>query len=199
MTVSLRTILLTSVLTLLCLQPALAQQSSETKELIAVGATAPSFTLKDDQGKDWSTDDHYGKGEIVLYFYPADMTPGCTRQACGYRDNLAKLKQQGITVVGISGDSVRNHQLFKKAHDLNFTLLSDPKGEAAAKFGVPSNAGERSITREIDGKEEVLVRTATTQRYTVVVGKDKRVKRSYKVSDAGGDSLKILSAAADAE
>ncbi len=191
-----RVVLISAITGLLSL-PAEAQQTAEAQpELIAVGQPAPSFTLKDDQGQDWSSRDHYGKNIVVLYFYPADMTGGCTKQACGYRDNLDSLKAKGVEVVGISGDSVRNHQLFKKAHDLNFTLLADPEGDVAHKFGVPVKLGEQSITREIDGQEEILVRTATTQRYTIVIGKDGQVKLAYKVSDAGGDPEQIRDAIA---
>src|SRR5690606_28000537 len=69
----------------------------------------------------------------------------------------------------------RNHQLFKKAHNLNFTLLADPQGEAAGKFGVPFAPGEKSVTATIDGKEEILIRTVTTQRWTIIVDKDARI------------------------
>ena len=188
-------IAMSAVLVSLLASNAQAQQGDDAK-LIAVGKPAPSFTLKDDQGQDWKSSDHFGEGFVVLYFYPADMTGGCTKQACGYRDNLDSLKDAGIEVVGISGDSVHNHQLFKKAHNLNFTLLADPKGEVAQKYGVPASVGEKSVTANIDGKDEVLVRTATTQRFTIVVGKDGQVKRAYKVSDAGGDSQAILDAIA---
>jgi thioredoxin-dependent peroxiredoxin len=173
-----------------------ADKESKEKAVPNVGDPAPEFTLLDDQGKEWKSSDHYGKHIVVLYFYPADMTGGCTKQACGFRDDLGELKEAGVEVVGISGDSVKNHQLFKKAHDLNFTLLADPKGEAAEKFGVPYTPGEKSVTATIDGEEHVLVRTVTTQRWTIVVDKDGKIamKRDLKAEGAepGKDAEHIL-------
>ncbi|HTN01054.1 MAG TPA: peroxiredoxin, partial [Planctomycetaceae bacterium] len=92
---------------------------------LKVGDAAPKFEVQDDSGKAWSSADHFGKKIVVVYFYPADMTGGCTKQACGFRDDMKTLTEMGVEVVGVSGDSVRNHQLFKKAHDLNFPLLAD--------------------------------------------------------------------------
>ncbi|MBL8848624.1 MAG: peroxiredoxin [Planctomycetaceae bacterium] len=156
-----------------------------------VGDAAPEVTLMTDTGDEWKSADHYGKKIVVLYFYPADMTGGCTKQACGFRDSLADLTDAGVEVVGVSGDSVKNHQLFKKAHKLNFTLLADPMGAAAEAFGVPFTPGEKSVTATIDGKEEILVRTVTTQRWTIVVGLDGKIamKRDLKAegTEAGND------------
>ena len=156
-----------------------------------VGDAAPEFTVQDDTGEEWKSSEHFGKKIVVLYFYPADMTGGCTKQACGFRDSLADLTDAGVEVVGISGDSVKNHQLFKKAHNLNFTLLADPMGAVAEAFGVPFTPGEKSVTATIDNKEEILVRTVTTQRWTIVVGLDGKVamKRDLKAegTEAGND------------
>jgi peroxiredoxin Q/BCP len=158
-----------------------------------VGDPAPGFTLLDDKGEEWKSADHYGKKIVVIYFYPADFTGGCTKQACSYRDDLAELQEAGVEVVGISGDSVKNHQSFKKYHKLNFTLLADPKGEAAEKFGVPFTLGEKAAAFDVDGdgKTEDFIRTATTQRWTIVVDKDGKVamKRDLKAegTEAGKD------------
>ncbi len=149
---------------------------------VRVGDPAPSFTLKDDQGRDWNSNEHFAQGITVVYFYPADMTGGCTKQACAYRDDLASLAKQGIEVVGISGDSVENHQHFKRAHQLNFTLLADPQAEAARKFGVPHKLGTQSIVRQIDGKDVTLVRTATIQRWTFLIKDGKVVYINSKVA-----------------
>ncbi|MCL4151494.1 UNVERIFIED_CONTAM: hypothetical protein GTU68_050336 [Idotea baltica] len=159
---------------------------------VNVGDDAPSFTVKDDTGADWKSSDHFGKKVVVVYFYPADMTGGCTKQACGFRDDLGKLKDLGVEVVGVSGDTVRNHQLFKKAEGLNFTLLADVKGKVATGFGVPFTAGAKSITRTIDGKEETLTRMGTAKRWTFVV--DKNGKVAYKDSKvkAAEDSKTIM-------
>ncbi|TWT58736.1 putative peroxiredoxin bcp [Thalassoglobus neptunius] len=158
-----------------------------------VGDQAPSFVIQDDTGANWNSDKHFANKTVVVYFYPADMTGGCTKQACGFRDDLSKLEGENVEVVGVSGDSVRNHQLFKKAHDLNFTLLADPDGVAATAFGVPFTKGEKSITREIDGKEEVLTRGGTAKRWTFVVKNGKVVYKDDKVN-AAEDSQKILAA-----
>lgn len=167
-------------------------EKKEPEVTLNVGDEAPSFTLQDDQGKEWNSDEHYGEKIVVVYFYPADMTPGCTKQACGFRDNLEELNGEGVEVVGISGDSVRNHQLFKKAHNLNFTLLADIDGEAAMKFGVPYTAGEHTVKAIIDGQEESLVRDITTHRWTFVIGRDKKIKFKNQQVNAAQDSQKIL-------
>ncbi len=159
---------------------------------LKVGDAAPDFTVKDDQGKDWKASEHYGKNIVVVYFYPADTTGGCTKQACGYRDDLSKLKDAGIEVVGVSGDTVKNHELFKKKESLNFALLADTDGKVADAFGIPHDAGEKTVKATIDGKEELLVRTQTIKRWTVVVGKDKKVAAIGPVKDAGADSKTIL-------
>jgi peroxiredoxin Q/BCP len=164
--------------------------------VLKVGDPAPEFNLPADNGETWKSEDHYGEKVVVVYFYPADMTGGCTKQACGFRDDLSELKDAGIEVVGVSGDSVRNHQLFKKAHDLNFTLLADEKGEVAEKFGVPFTPGEKTVEAVIDGQKELLVRTVTTGRWTIVIDKDKKVAmiRDLKAegADPAGDAQAIL-------
>ncbi|MCA9111694.1 MAG: peroxiredoxin [Planctomycetaceae bacterium] len=169
-------------------------QAEETKETVElkVGDPAPSFTLLDDQGNEWKSDEHYGQKIVVIYFYPADMTPGCTKQACGFRDNLAELAGEGVEVVGISGDTVKNHQLFKKAHNLNFTLLADEDAQAAAAFGVPHREGESVVKALIEGKEELLPRDVTISRWTFVVGKDKTIKLKNEQVNAAQDSQEIL-------
>ncbi len=159
---------------------------------LKIGEKAPEFTVKDDSGSDWKASDHFGKKIVVVYFYPADMTGGCTKQACGFRDDLGKLEDIGVEVVGVSGDSVRNHQLFKKAHDLNFALLADPKGIVAMAFGVPFTKVEKSITCEIDGKEEVLTRGGTAKRWTFVVDQNGKVAYKNEKVNAAQDSQKII-------
>lgn len=169
-----------------------AQHAGAVDVSLNVGDPAPDFTVKDDSGKDWKSSKHFGGKFVVVYFYPADMTGGCTKQACGFRDDSEKLQKAGIEVIGVSGDTVRNHQLFKKAHDLNFTLLADVKGEVANGFGVPFTAGEKSITREIDGKEEVLTRYGTAKRWTFLVGPDGKIAYKNENVNAAKDSQQIL-------
>src|SRR5262249_18817362 len=112
---------------------------------VKVGDKAPAFEATDDQGQAWKSGDHVGKKVLVVYFYPADLTGGCTKQACGFRDDMQKLADKGVEVVGVSGDSVKNHQLFKKVHNLNFTLLADEDGAIAQKFGVPITPGKKDF------------------------------------------------------
>src|SRR4051812_24760363 len=102
---------------------------SGTPVELKVGDPAPKFEALDDTGKPWKSENHVGKKIMVVYFYPADFTGGCTKEACGYRDDYSKLTEKGVDVVGVSGDSSHNHELFKKAHDLNFTLLADTDGK----------------------------------------------------------------------
>lgn len=143
-----------------------------------MGDAAPEFVLKDDTGAEWKSTEYFGKRVVVLFFYPADLTKGCTKQACGFRDELNQFKDRDVLVIGVSGDSVRNHQLFKQVHELNFTLLADEEGAVADKFGVPVTRGEKSVTAEINGKNETLTRQITTSRVTFVI--DKRGKIAYR-------------------
>ncbi len=145
---------------------------------LKVGDVAPSFTAMDDQGNEWKSSDNVGKKVLVVYFYPADMTGGCTKQACGFRDDMAKLAEKGIEVVGVSGDSVKNHQVFKTYHKLNFTLLADEKGAIAKKFGVPVGKGGKFKTKDAEGNPVELVRGVTAQRWTFII--DKNGKIAYK-------------------
>jgi len=157
-----------------------------------VGDPAPKFTVKDDAGKDWKSADHVGKKVVVVYFYPADFTGGCTKQACGFRDDLDELSKQGIEVVGVSADSVDTHAEFKKYHKLNFTLLADEDTKLAEAFGVEVVPGEKVAKAEIDGKEKSFVRKATIKRWTFLIGKDGKIAAVDKMVNAAEDSKKIL-------
>ena len=159
---------------------------------LKVGDAAPAFSVKDDSGKDWKSADHVGQKIVVVYFYPADMTSGCTKQACGFRDDMAKLSDKDIEVVGVSGDTVRNHQLFKQAHNLNFALLADTDGKVAEKFGVPVTPGEKTVKATIDGKEEALTRAVTTARWTFVIDKQGKIAQKNSSVKAAEDSKAIL-------
>lgn len=122
-----------------------------------VGDKAPSVTGKDQDGKPWKLADHTGKQVVLLYFYPKDETPGCTRQACGLRDRMDELKKDKVEVVGVSFDSAESHQKFIAKHNLNFSLLADTDGKIADAYGVRREAG-KSIARRasfligLDGK-----------------------------------------------
>jgi thioredoxin-dependent peroxiredoxin len=161
---------------------------------LEVGDAAPEFSALDDQGDSWKSSEHVGKKILVVYFYPADMTGGCTAQACGYRDHADKLASKDVEVIGVSGDTVANHQAFKKAHQLNFTLLADTKGAIAKQFGVPFNEGEKSVEAMIQGTKQVLTRNVTTKRWTFLIGKDGKVVYKDDSVQAKEDPAKVLAA-----
>lgn len=162
---------------------------------LKVGDKAPTFEALDDSGKTWKSSDHVGKKLVVVYFYPADMTGGCTKQACGFRDKLGELSKQGITVLGVSGDSVKNHQLFKQEYDLTFPLLADTEGKVAEAFGVPVTPGKREVTAKFKtGKEEVLIRNVTTKRWTFIIGKDGKIAHKNTEVTAAEDPQAVLDA-----
>ncbi|NNG96767.1 thioredoxin-dependent thiol peroxidase [Gordonia araii] len=101
---------------------------------LSVGDTAPAFTLPDSTGKPVSLSDYAGR-RVVVYFYPAAMTPGCTKQACDFRDNLSELQDAGLDVVGISPDKPEKLAKFAEADGLTFPLLSDPDKKVLAEWG----------------------------------------------------------------
>lgn len=103
--------------------------------MLEIGSKAPEFTLKDKEGKDVSLSDFLGK-KVVVYFYPKDNTPGCTRQACAFSGLYKEFKNKNVEVIGISKDSVSSHQKFAEKHNLDFVLLSDPELDAIKAYGV---------------------------------------------------------------
>ena len=103
--------------------------------MLNTGDKAPNFTLKDKDGNQISLSDFYGK-RVVLYFYPRDNTPGCTRQACAFAGLYGEFERRGIQVIGISKDSVASHLKFAEKYGLPFVLLSDPELEAIKAYGV---------------------------------------------------------------
>ena len=103
--------------------------------MLEVNSKAPDFCLPDQDGRTVRLSDHLGK-KVVLYFYPKDNTPGCTRQACAFAASYEQFKAQNIVVIGISKDSVASHQKFAQKYDLPFILLSDPELQAIQAYGV---------------------------------------------------------------
>jgi len=108
---------------------------------VKVGERAPDFSLPDANGKTFRLSDQRGRKPVVLYFYPKDDTPGCTREACGFRDQYEEFQQLGAEVVGVSSDSSSSHQRFASKHRLPFTLLADEAGAVRKLYGVPANLG----------------------------------------------------------
>ena len=103
--------------------------------LLNIGDKAPDFTLSDKDGRPVSLSDFAGQ-KVVLYFYPRDNTPGCTRQACAFAFHYAEFQRRGVQVIGISKDSVESHRKFAEKHNLNFILLADPERTAIEQYGV---------------------------------------------------------------
>jgi peroxiredoxin Q/BCP len=112
----------------------------------AVGSAAPAFRLQDLKGE-WHSLDQYAGKWLVLYFYPKDGTPGCTKQVCAFRDDIVKVKKAGAEVVGVSLDDVASHKEFAEKHSVPFSLLSDADKSTAKSYGVLTSKLGFSYTR----------------------------------------------------
>lgn len=149
---------------------------------IEVGKAAPAFTLEDTDGNKVSLKDFKGR-DVIVYFYPKDDTPGCTKEACGFRDAWTELGKLDVAVIGISPDGAASHQKFAAKYELPFTLLSDPERKAMTAYGA---YGEKTMY----GKK-----TQGVIRSTVWIGADGKVRRHWKrVPDAGAHPEKVLEA-----
>ena len=121
----------------------LAQPAKSPK----VGDKAPLIEGKDQDGKTWKLADAVGKKVVLLYFYPKDDTPGCTKEACGFRDQISDLKKEDVEVIGVSFDSPESHQKFISKFSLNFPLLADTDGKIADAYGVRMSG--RNMARRV--------------------------------------------------
>ena len=171
----------------------LATPIAAQEVVLEVGDRAPVFQAPADDGSMWRSADHVGSEIVVVYFYPAAMTGGCTAQACAFRDNRTQLEELGATVVGVSGDRLENLRIFKGQNRLNFPLLSDPNGVVMRAFGVPTRAGA-TITREVDGQQVELTRDVTAARWTFIIGRDGRILHKETEVDPEGDSSAVIEA-----
>ena len=144
-------------------------QDAELKE----GDKAPGFTLVSDEGKNVSLSDFEGKSTVVLYFYPKDKTPGCTKEACNFRDNIEQFKELNTEVLGISVDDAESHKSFKEKENLNFILLADPDKEVTKKYGVLNIIGVAS-------------------RVTFIIDKNGIIKKIYDKVDVNENYKEIL-------
>lgn len=140
--------------------------SSGRPAMVKEGQKPPAFQLDDDQGNKVSLQDFKGK-TVVLYFYPKDMTPGCTQEACDFRDHWNDLKKKGATVLGVSADPVKRHGAFKEKYSLPFTLLSDENKKMLKAYGVWKK--KKFMGREFMG----IVRT------TILIGPDGKIKKIW--------------------
>jgi peroxiredoxin Q/BCP len=110
----------------------------EEMKIIEIGDKVPNFILKDQNGNSFNIENEIGK-RMVIYFYPKDDTPGCTKEACKFRDDFESFNDLGASVIGISADSVTSHKKFEEKYNLPFTLLADVDNKVRALFGVPKS------------------------------------------------------------
>ncbi|OBQ28652.1 MAG: alkyl hydroperoxide reductase [Aphanizomenon flos-aquae MDT14a] len=122
---------------------------------LAVGTDAPAFTTKDTNGNTVSLSDFAGK-TVVLYFYPKDDTPGCTKQACSFRDAQSEYTSKGIVVLGVSADDEAGHQAFTKKYNLNFPLLADTNKSIITAYDVDGGGYAKRVTYIIDGNGKII-------------------------------------------
>jgi len=146
------------------------------------GKKAPAFQLADADGKTVALKDLVGKRNLVLYFYPKDMTPGCTIEACSFRDNDAAIRAMGAQIVGISADSSASHVKFRDKHSLNFPLLSDPDNKVTRAYGVYK-------MKSLYGREFMGI-----ERTTVVIDKSGVVRKVFAKVKVNGHTEEVIDA-----
>jgi peroxiredoxin Q/BCP len=149
--------------------------------MLKPGSKAPSFELMSDEGKKVSLKDFAGK-KVVLYFYPRDNTPGCTKEACSFSENSQRLKKAGAVVLGISADSVDSHQRFKQKYNLGFPLLSDPDKEVIGKYGVWKE-------KNMYGKKMMGI-----ERTTFIIDEQGKIARVFPKVKVDGHTEEVLKA-----
>ena len=146
------------------------------------GKKAPDFTLPDQGGKPVSLKQLNRRGPVVLYFYPKDLTPGCTAEACDFRDHLDQLRAAGAEVIGVSADSAASHQKFIQKHGLTFTLLSDPAHQVTKAYGVYKR-------KSLYGREFMGI-----ERSTFIIGRDGIVQYAFNKVKVKGHAEEVLAA-----
>jgi peroxiredoxin Q/BCP len=134
-----RKITLISIAVLVGLLLAFTMKKQTSSKPLSVGDKVPEFTLLDQNGDPFNSADYLGKNAMVIYFYPKDDTPGCTKEACSFRDSFEEFTDRDVKVIGISADDVKSHLNFAKKYNLPFTLLADTENEVRKLFGVKSN------------------------------------------------------------
>ena len=152
--------------------------------MVEEGTPAPDFELTSDTGERVRLSDLRGR-PVVLYFYPKDDTPGCTTQACSFRDAYGEFEERGAVVLGVSPDTESSHARFKAKHDLPFTLLADPDHEVSERYGV-------WVEKTMDGKKSMGI-----NRSTFVVDGDGKVAKAMLGVKPDGHAELVLSALPD--
>jgi peroxiredoxin Q/BCP len=163
------------VIVLLSIGLLMLRNISHAKEIPSAGDAAPAFALSDQNGKPHKLSDYSGKW-VVLYFYPKDDTPGCTKEACSFRDDLAKLEKLGAQVVGVSVDDTESHARFANKYHLPFPLLADKDGKVADSYGALTNL--------------FLVKIA--KRYTFLIDPRGNIAKTYLSVDTSRHSQEII-------
>ena len=149
--------------------------------VIEPGRKAPAFTLKDQSGKTHRLSDYAGQ-PVVLYFYPKDDTPGCTKEACAFRDRRADLQQRGAVVLGVSPDDVASHGRFRDKYSLNFPLLADDGHRISEQYGAWRE-------KTFMGRKSMGV-----QRSTFLIDREGKVAKSWKKVNVDGHDEQVLAA-----
>jgi len=166
-----------------------------------VGQPVLAFEGTGDAGQQWKSADHFGRKVIVLYFYPGDFTGGCIKQAESFRAGLQMLSDAGIEVVGVSGDSVATHKLFKETYGLTHSLLADPEGALAKQLGIPvTEKLTRVRTRGKDGKplmdekgKSIIVdRPVTLPRWTLIIGRNGKLAAKRTTVNPATEAEEVL-------
>ena len=149
--------------------------SAPAAELVAVGHPAPEFELPDQTGQLHSLEDYRDRW-VVLYFYPKDETPGCTTEACEFRDNIFAFRELNAQILGVSMDDVESHQKFAENHNLPFPLLADTDGDAAEAYGVKTR----------------MLGIRVAKRQTFLIGPNGKLAKHYEKVDPATHSKQVL-------
>ena len=153
--------------------------AEETKDTLETGQIAPDFTARDQDGREHRLSDYRGK-QVVLFFYPKDMTPGCTIEACDFRDNHSRITDAGAVIFGISADSEESHRKFIAKHDLNYNLLVDDTHAISEAYGCWVE------------KNTFGVRSEGIARTTVVIDREGRIKKFFPKVNVKGHADEVI-------